>query len=154
MKTKSSRGNQLTILNRRGNPRGELGLVYSVYAGFYWLRDARGFECCLLILCRKCDSLVSLESGLLILSIPKLVLIVDNRGIIGPALVHNGIAFGKKTHPKDHHWHEIVSFSQFGHPFSSKDTPSPRYWLLWPGVLAMIAISFTGKSILQNAKNI
>jgi hypothetical protein len=69
---------------------------------------------------------------------------MENRGIIGPALVHNKIAFGYHPYPKDPHWKEVTSFSSFGRNFSSKETPSPRYWLLWPGVLAMIAISFTG----------
>jgi len=26
---------------------------------------------------------------------------------------------------------------------ASRETPSPRYWLLWPGVLLMIVVSFT-----------
>jgi OPT oligopeptide transporter protein len=66
-----------------------------------------------------------------------------SRGIIGPALVHNNVAFGKLLYPGDPKYGEIVSFYSFGGHFSSKNTPSPRYWLLWPGVLAMIAISFT-----------
>jgi hypothetical protein len=66
-------------------------------------------------------------------------------GIIGPALVHNGVAFGKSLFPKDPKWEPAYTFASFGKPFSSKETPSPRYWLMWPGVLAMIVISFTGK---------
>jgi hypothetical protein len=61
-------------------------------------------------------------------------------GIIGPALVHNGAAFGKLRQPAEY---GVMNFASFSPPFSSKETPSPRYWLLWPGVLAMIAISFT-----------
>lgn len=64
-------------------------------------------------------------------------------GIIGPLLVHFGIAFGRLVEPGDLKWGEVVSFSSFSGKFSSKETPSPRYWLLWPGVLAMIFISFT-----------
>lgn len=64
-------------------------------------------------------------------------------GIIGPLLVHYNIAFGKLVKPDDPKWGAVVSFSAFSGEFSSKDTPSPRYWLLWPGVLAMIFISFT-----------
>jgi len=36
-----------------------------------------------------------------------------------------------------------MSFASLGKKASTKDTPSPRYWMLWPGVLAMITISFT-----------
>jgi hypothetical protein len=64
-------------------------------------------------------------------------------GIIGPALVHNGAAFGKLSAPGDPHWGELMNFYSFSGTFSTKEAPSPRYWLLWPGVLAMIAISFT-----------
>ena len=64
-------------------------------------------------------------------------------GIIGPLLVHFNMAFGKLVEPGDPHWGEVVSFSSFSGKYSSKDTPSPRYWLLWPGVLAMMFISFT-----------
>ena len=64
-------------------------------------------------------------------------------GIIGPALVHNNVAFGKQLYPDDPKWSTIVNFASLSGTFSSKDTPSPRYWLLWPGVLLMIVVSFT-----------
>ncbi|KAE9974174.1 hypothetical protein BLS_003255 [Venturia inaequalis] len=64
-------------------------------------------------------------------------------GIIGPALVHNEVAFGKLSAPGDPKWGELVTFYSFTGKSSTKEAPSPRYWLLWPGVLAMIAISFT-----------
>lgn len=64
-------------------------------------------------------------------------------GIIGPALVHNGAAFGKLSLPGDKHWGELTTFYSFTGTSATKEAPSPRYWLLWPGVLAMIAISFT-----------
>jgi OPT oligopeptide transporter protein len=67
----------------------------------------------------------------------------SNRGIIGPILVHNGIAFGVLSEPEDPKWHDLTSFASLGKKWTTIDTPSPRYWLLWPGVLAMIAISFT-----------
>jgi uncharacterized oligopeptide transporter (OPT) family protein len=66
-------------------------------------------------------------------------------GIIGPALVHNGAAFGVLVEPGDAKWGGLVSFASLSGAAASKDTPSPRYWLLWPGVLAMIVISFTGR---------
>lgn len=69
-------------------------------------------------------------------------------GIIGPLLIHNGAAFGRSSapgpeHDPSGHWDPLVSFASFSPKFITKDHPSPRYWLLWPGVLAMIAISFT-----------
>ncbi|OJD37333.1 oligopeptide transporter [Diplodia corticola] len=63
-------------------------------------------------------------------------------GIIGPALVHNGAAFGVAA-SDDPKWEGYASFASLSLSASNKDTPSPRYWLLWPGVLCMIAVSFT-----------
>ena len=62
-------------------------------------------------------------------------------GIIGPALVHDGAAFGKLLAPDDPKWGTVASFVSLGPKFVTKDHPSPRYWLLWPGVLAMITVS-------------
>lgn len=64
-------------------------------------------------------------------------------GIIGPALVHNNAAFGTQVAPDDPHWSGYVSFASLGSKSSTKDTPSPRYWMLWPGVLLMIVVAFT-----------
>ncbi|KAG2160421.1 oligopeptide transporter [Aureobasidium pullulans] len=64
-------------------------------------------------------------------------------GVIGPALVHNGIAFGSQPYPDDPKWDAIRSYYSLSAKYANKDHPSPRYWLLWPGVLAMIVISFT-----------
>ena len=61
-------------------------------------------------------------------------------GIIGPLLVHYEVCFGRLRQPEEL---GVVTFASLNAPFSSKDTPSPRYWMLWPGVLAMIVISFT-----------
>ncbi|EME86509.1 uncharacterized protein MYCFIDRAFT_202529 [Pseudocercospora fijiensis CIRAD86] len=63
-------------------------------------------------------------------------------GIIGPALVHNKVAFGKQLAPKDEKWSGLMSFASLGAHASTKATPSPRFWLLWPGVLTMIVVSF------------
>src|ERR1700753_2514288 len=71
------------------------------------------------------------------------------RGIIGPILVRQGLAFGTNPY-KDpdseyhEHWKDLVNYTTLRSQFTSKDHPSVRYWLVWPGVLAMIAISFTG----------
>ncbi|KAF8424292.1 OPT oligopeptide transporter protein-domain-containing protein [Tirmania nivea] len=65
-------------------------------------------------------------------------------GIIGPALVHAGICHGSPPYdsadnPK---WNKVMSFTSFNLD-DAKNSPSPRYWLLWPGVLVMITTSFT-----------
>ncbi|KAI0821904.1 oligopeptide transporter [Trametes gibbosa] len=61
-------------------------------------------------------------------------------GIIAPSLVKNGLAFG--TPASD----EFPLVSYVGLSFSNPDkyitAPSPRYWLLWPGVLMMLLYSF------------
>ncbi|KAF8069127.1 oligopeptide transporter, partial [Lyophyllum atratum] len=61
-------------------------------------------------------------------------------GIIAPALVKNGLAFGvpiSKEFP-------LVSYQalSFEDPTLYVTRPSPRYWLLWPGVFMMLLYSF------------
>ena len=61
-------------------------------------------------------------------------------GLIGPLLVHYGECIGKAYDPEDPIWHDYMSFTSLrglgnGHP------PSPRYWLLWPGVMIMVCAS-------------
>ncbi|KAF2867123.1 oligopeptide transporter [Massariosphaeria phaeospora] len=64
-------------------------------------------------------------------------------GIIGPALVHNNMAWGKNLGEGDPKWDGYTTFGSLSLAACNKDYPSPRYWLLWPGVLLMIAVSFT-----------
>lgn len=63
-------------------------------------------------------------------------------GIIGPTLVHYNVAFGLPAGGDDPKWEKYISFASLGAAASTKDTPSPRFWLLWPGVLLMIVVSF------------
>lgn len=63
-------------------------------------------------------------------------------GIVGPTLVHHGEAFGVQLLPDDPKWSPLVSFASLSVEASNPNTPSPRFWLLWPGVLLMIAVSF------------
>jgi OPT family oligopeptide transporter len=59
--------------------------------------------------------------------------------IIGPVLVHYGECIGKQLVPDDPYWDSLYTFASLknlGH-----ETYSPRYWLLWPGVLIMVATS-------------
>ncbi|KAI0840356.1 OPT superfamily oligopeptide transporter [Hypoxylon sp. FL0890] len=58
--------------------------------------------------------------------------------VIGPALVHYGECIGKPQtdDPKWEGYYSFASLSNLGH-----ETPSPRYWLLWPGVMIMVCSS-------------
>ncbi|ORY00460.1 oligopeptide transporter [Clohesyomyces aquaticus] len=64
-------------------------------------------------------------------------------GIIGPALVHNNVAWGVDLSGDDPKWEGYYTFASLSLKACNKDHPSPRYWLLWPGVLLMIVVSFT-----------
>ncbi|KAI0103793.1 OPT oligopeptide transporter protein-domain-containing protein [Nemania sp. FL0031] len=59
--------------------------------------------------------------------------------IIGPVLVHYGECIGKQLYPDDPYWDSLYTFASLKN--LGKETPSPRYWLLWPGVLIMVATS-------------
>jgi len=56
-------------------------------------------------------------------------------GIIGPALVRNGSAYGVSyftpVDPQYEHWGGLVSFMSLNLE-DPKNMPSPRYWMLWP----------------------
>ncbi|KAI1410623.1 oligopeptide transporter [Hypoxylon sp. FL1857] len=58
--------------------------------------------------------------------------------VIGPTLVHYGECIGKPQtdDPKWAGYYSFASLSNLG-----KETPSPRYWLLWPGVMIMVCTS-------------
>ncbi|THV04736.1 oligopeptide transporter [Dendrothele bispora CBS 962.96] len=63
-------------------------------------------------------------------------------GIIAPSLVKNGLAFGKPGSENDPNIITYQSMSFKVDPSELINTPSPRYWLLWPGVLIMLLYSF------------
>ncbi|MCJ1309402.1 hypothetical protein MMC25_003061 [Agyrium rufum] len=63
-------------------------------------------------------------------------------GIIGPLLVRSGIAFGDVV-SSDPQWSAYISYASLSEEFATSDHPSPRYWLLWPGVACMIAVALT-----------
>lgn len=59
--------------------------------------------------------------------------------LIGPLLVHYGECIGIAANDDDPNWEGYTSFysmSKLG-----KRKPSPRYWLLWPGVMIMVCVS-------------
>lgn len=65
----------------------------------------------------------------------------SSRFLVAPSLVKNGLAVGV---PADEVFPERISYQalSFRDPDQYVDAPSPRYWLLWPGVLVMLLYSF------------
>lgn len=63
--------------------------------------------------------------------------------IIGPVLIQYGAAIGKPwVDPEDDpegHWAEYIRYTRLDG--LNGGTPSPRYWLLWPGVFIMLCAS-------------
>ncbi|KAK8085688.1 oligopeptide transporter [Apiospora hydei] len=67
-------------------------------------------------------------------------------GIIGPLLVYTGEAVGVPlTSPEDgelhEKWHRSMSYFTMSNIQDPDVTPSPRYWLLWPGVMVLLCYS-------------
>ncbi|KAJ0423298.1 OPT superfamily oligopeptide transporter [Aspergillus carlsbadensis] len=62
--------------------------------------------------------------------------------IIGPILVSNGIAFGQHR-SSEAPWTELMSYTSLSKELATADHPSPRYWLLWPGVICMTTTALT-----------
>ena len=58
---------------------------------------------------------------------------------VAPSLVKNGLAFGRPA-SDDYPLVSYVAMS-FSDPELYVARPSPRYWLLWPGVLIMLMYS-------------
>lgn len=44
--------------------------------------------------------------------------------------------------PEYEKWKGYVNFGGMTGSAATTDTPSPRFWLLWPGVLLMVCVSF------------
>ncbi|KAB5549474.1 OPT superfamily oligopeptide transporter [Coniochaeta sp. 2T2.1] len=82
-------------------------------------------------------------SGILIGLNPAISMFVGSLlawGLIGPLLVHYGECIGlhnsEEDDPKWNSYYSFTSLSKLG-----QRTPSPRYWLLWPGVMVMVCCS-------------
>lgn len=60
-------------------------------------------------------------------------------GVIGPLLVHYGTCIGKEAGGDDPRWAPLMSFTSLKN--IGTGTPSPRHWLLWPGVMIMVCAS-------------
>lgn len=79
------------------------------------------------------------------------VLLTSSRGIIGPWLVSQNMAFGTPVSTSDPKWDGLMSYLSLANEFASADHPSPRFWLLWPGVACMVAVGLTGMYILKSS---
>lgn len=74
-------------------------------------------------------------------------------GVIGPLLVRSGLCIGLSLVSQDdvddgaitqefyEQWKESVSFYSMSTSSITSAHPSPRYWLLWPGVMIMVCAS-------------
>lgn len=60
-------------------------------------------------------------------------------GIIGPALVSQGLATGIQPY-NGTKWEPYTIYAQMSAGEGGKP-PSPRYWLLWPGIMIMLCAS-------------
>jgi hypothetical protein len=66
---------------------------------------------------------------------------ITGYGIIGPVLVKYGAAKGVHLIPDDPIWDGYISYNSMSKASITSLTPSPRYWLLWPAVFTMVAVS-------------
>jgi hypothetical protein len=119
-------------------------MVHRMDTRVHWLWNAGWHECRHLILCRDVTSLVR---SIVLFSLKTTDM---RRGVIGPILIARGLAFGTAA-SEDPEWALLMNYASLGSEFTTVDHPSPRYWLLWPGVLCMIAVSFTGASQILGA---
>ncbi|TQV94650.1 oligopeptide transporter [Cordyceps javanica] len=63
-------------------------------------------------------------------------------GLLGPYLVSAQLAFGEPRSSTDVALPDLISYTAMSDPFSGAEYPSPRYWLLWPGVACTLAVAF------------
>ncbi|KAM3505695.1 hypothetical protein MY10362_002785 [Beauveria mimosiformis] len=63
-------------------------------------------------------------------------------GLLGPYLVSVDLAFGESSNSTDAALPGLVSYTAMSNTYSSAEYPSPRYWLLWPGVACTLAVAF------------
>lgn len=61
-------------------------------------------------------------------------------GIIGPLLIYTGECIGVNI-GDDKNWKNLVSYNSLSGLTDPDFVPSPRYWMLWPGVMVLIVYS-------------
>ncbi|XWX00125.1 hypothetical protein V2A60_008143 [Cordyceps javanica] len=62
--------------------------------------------------------------------------------VIGPYIVSQRMAFGLQV-SADPYWAQLQSYTSMSTDYTNADTPSPRYWLLWPGVAYILCQWFS-----------
>ncbi|SPO05120.1 related to permeases - unknown function [Cephalotrichum gorgonifer] len=62
-------------------------------------------------------------------------------GLIGPLLVHYGECIGIQAAPEDPKWYSLYSFNSMSGLTEPGYVASPRYWMLWPGVMVLVVYS-------------
>ncbi|XWW97687.1 hypothetical protein V2A60_005673 [Cordyceps javanica] len=72
-------------------------------------------------------------------------------GMLGPYLVSAQLAFGEPRSSTDVALPDLISYTAMSDPFSGAEYPSPRYWLLWPGVACTLAVAFS-ELLCQSSK--
>ncbi|OAA40688.1 oligopeptide transporter [Metarhizium rileyi] len=60
-------------------------------------------------------------------------------GLIGPLLVHYGECIGEQV--GEGKWAELTNFNKLNDIIEPGFVPSPRYWMLWPGVMVLLTYS-------------
>lgn len=65
--------------------------------------------------------------------------------VIGPLLVHHGEAIGHRVYTGQPEWDGLYSFASLSN--LGKETPSPRYWLLWLGVVVVVCSSMAEPAV-------
>ena len=68
-------------------------------------------------------------------------LYVVPRGIVGPLTVTTGLAFVREDPSTG-----LSLYHDISDTFATAHHPGPRYWMLWPGIIGMVAVSLAGMS--------
>ncbi|PKS10907.1 hypothetical protein jhhlp_002665 [Lomentospora prolificans] len=62
-------------------------------------------------------------------------------GLIGPLLVKYGECIGTQRYPDSEKWSSVVNFNSMSNIGAEGWVSSPRYWMLWPGVMVLVVYS-------------
>ena len=133
----AGRSGYRNILGRRCR---ELGMGYRVVSCHVWVRHDCRYQCCSLVFSRIGHGMVC---HLFSFNNSQPANRNNNRGILGPYLVSRGLAFGEPVRAEAP-WSGLIDYFSMSTKFANPSHPSPRYWLLWPGVAAMLAVAFIG----------
>lgn len=62
-------------------------------------------------------------------------------GLIGPLLVKYGECVGIQRYPESEKWSSVYTFNSMSGIGTEGWVSSPRYWMLWPGVMVLVVYS-------------